>query len=361
MSADEIRSILDDPARVEAVDRRNMLRQINEFPEQCETALGIARSFEDKHTQFEPNVVVMTGVGDCGTAADMATVISDKVKIPLVSKHGGYLPSYADERALVLVVDYIGNGFTALQNYKEASARNAEVVCITGGGRLAEVAAADGRRVIKIPSAQLARTAIGYMFIQLLGVMSQYRVSVTATEAVYSAIKLLKGIRESLRFEHPASRNIAKQAAEFLYNKMPVVFGTTGYRSVIARRWKSQLGANAKRPAFSSIMVDAAAAEISAWELAGGNRDGFAFVLLNDPAERNSESEILNARAKQILGDSYAVLELDMKGSTPAEKLLYGMYLADYVSYYLALLYGVDPTPTEFVKAMESLEIEDVE
>ncbi len=356
MSSEEIQPILDDPARMQAVDRKGMLRQINEFPEQCETALGIARSFEDKYAEFEPSMVLVTGTGDCGTAADMAAVISDKITVPLVSKHGGYLPSYVDERALVLIVDYAGNGRNALQNYREAKGRGSEIVCVTGGGKLAEVAGADGVRVIKIPAAQLARTATGYMFVQLLGLLSQYRVSSSATDAVFSAIKLIKGAREALRFEFPASRNKAKQAAEFLYGKIPVVFGTTGYRSVIARRWKSQLGANAKRPAFASVTVDAAAGEISAWELAGGNRDQFAYVFLNDPSDKNNDADVLNARAKQILGTTYAVLDLDINGTTAAEKLLYGMYFADFVSYYLALLYEVDPTPTEFVKAMESPE-----
>jgi glucose/mannose-6-phosphate isomerase len=359
MGADEIRPALDDPARVEAVDRRNMLRQINEFPEQCETALGIARSFESKQLDFEPSLVLLTGTGDCGTAADMAAVVSDRMEIPLISKHGGYLPSYVNERTLVLVVDYTGNGRSALQNYKEARARNAEVVCITGGGKLGETASKDGVRVVKIPSAQLARTAVGYMFIAALAVMSQYGVSGLASDAVYSAIKLLKSARESLRFEYPASRNLAKQAAEFLYAKFPVIFGSTGYRSVVARRWKSQLGANSKRPAIESIILDAAAGEISAWELAGGSRDMFAFVFLRDPADKDADTVILIDKATQLLGESYRVLNVDIAGVTAAEKVLHGLYFADYVSYYLALLYEIDPTKTDYITAMESENVED--
>ena len=36
-----------------------------------------------------------------------------------------------------------------------------------------------------------------------------------------------------------------------------------------------------------------------------------------------------------------------MRGATIIEKLLYGVYLGDYVSYYLALLAGVDPSAME--------------
>jgi glucose/mannose-6-phosphate isomerase len=358
MSADESRPVLDDPARIQSVDRRGMLRQINEFPEQCETALGIARSFEYNFAEFEPTVMLMTGTGDSGTAADVAAAVSDQVGVPIVSEHGGRLPSYIGESALVVIVDYTGNSRSALQNYREAKSRNAEVVCLTGGGKLAEAAAKDGTRIVKIPTGQLPRTALGYMFVQLLGIMAQYRLTGSAEDTVYSGIKLLKSLRESLRFEYPASRNIAKQTAESLYGKVPVVLAAPDYRAVVARRWKSQLGANSKRPAFASITIDAAAGEISAWEMTGGNRDLFAFVFLVDSADRMSELGTATERAKQLLSDKYVVLELEMKGATACEKLLYGLYLADYVSYYLALLYEVDPRTTELVNAMESEETE---
>jgi glucose/mannose-6-phosphate isomerase len=354
MSADEVRPILDDAVRVQQVDRKGMLRQINEFPEQCETALGIARSFEYNRAEFQPAMVCMTGTGDSGTAADMAAVVIEQITVPVLSKHGGRLPSFVGETSLVIVVDYVGNSRSSLQNYREAKARNAEVVCVTGGGSLGEAAAKDGMRVVKIPTGQSARTAVGYMFIEILAIMAQYGLTSNVEEMVSSAVNLLKSTRESLRFEYPAERNAAKQAAEFLFNKTPVVFGSPGYRSVLARRWKSQIGANSKRPAFESIAIDAAAGEISAWETAGVLTEQFVFVFLKDASDKTSELGTVIERTSQVLSANYGVLELEMKGATPAERLLYGLYLADFASYYLALLYEVDPTKTEYVTLIES-------
>ena len=359
MSADQVQPILDDPERVQAVDRKNMLRQINEFPEQCETALAIARSFEYDYIEFEPAVVFMTGTGDSSLAADMAAAaVSDQIKAPVVSDHGGRLPSYIGETALVVVVDYTGNSRSALQSYKDAKAANAQLVCVAGGGKLAEAAAKDGTRIVRIPAGQPPRMAVGYMFVQLLGIMAQYRLTVGAEDMVFSAIKLLKSTRESLRFEYPASRNTAKQTAEFLFGKVPVVFGAPGYRAVVAERWKIQIGANSKRPVMASLLPDAAAGEVSAWELAGDGFAEFAFVFLKDALDKMSEVGPVMDRTRHLLSDRYGILELEMMGATTAEKLFYGLYLADYVSYYLALLYEVDPTRTEYVTAIESKETE---
>lgn len=357
MSSDQLATILDDQERVQAIDRRNMLRQINELPEQCETALGIARAFQFHYAQFEPGVVLITGTGDSGFAAHMvAAAVAEQAKVPVISDCGARMPAYVGQTALVAVVDYTGHSQTALQNYREAKARGAELVCVAGGGRLAETAAQDGTRVIKLPSGQPARTAIGYLFVQLLGLLAQYRLIEPAEDFVDSGIKLLKNVRESLRFEYPSARNIAKRTAEFLFGKALVVVGAPGYRSVVAARWQSQIGANSKRPAFVSLLSGTAESELSAWETAGGEGPEFAFVLLKDVSDKTSETGLAMERMKEIVSDRCGVMELEMREATPTEKMLHGLYLADYVSYYLALLYEVDPTPTAAPRAPEPAE-----
>ena len=74
---------LDDVARMQEIDKRNMLRLINELPEQFETALGVARSFTIEPPETTPTGVFITGVGDSGLAADMAaTVLGEEADSP---------------------------------------------------------------------------------------------------------------------------------------------------------------------------------------------------------------------------------------------------------------------------------------
>src|SRR5450759_4129438 len=98
---------LDDVARMQAVDKRNMLRLINELPEQCETALGIARSFAVEPPENMPSGVFITGGGEAGLAADRAAaVLAGEAEVPIISDHGGRLPKHVGENSLVIVVDY---------------------------------------------------------------------------------------------------------------------------------------------------------------------------------------------------------------------------------------------------------------
>lgn len=355
MTTEQPVPILDDPAKMQAVDRRNMLRLISELPEQCETALGIGRSVAVDPLSTNPNVVYITGVGDSAIAGDMAAAaVGDDVKVPVVSDHGSRLPEYVGEEALVFVVDYAGKSQSSLRNYREARLRGANVICITSGGKLFEAASKDGAKMVKIPPGQPPRSAIGYLLVPLVAAMERLGLVTGNTEQLSYAIKLMKNAREMFRFENFTLRNVAKQTALALQGKLPVIYGAPGYRMAVANRWKSQINANSKAPAFAGAFPDITEAEISGWEMAGKEVSDLVFIFLKDAVDKTTEIASLMSASKELLG-RHGVIEIDMKGATTAEKLLYGTYLGDFVSCYLALLYEVDPSATENIAFVESL------
>ena len=349
----ELTPTLDDVARMQSVDRRNMLRLINELPEQCETALGIARSFVIEPPEARPNGVFITGVGDSGLAADMAAaVLADAAEVPIVSDHGGRLPKHVGENSLVIVVDYSGNSESELRNLREAKHKGANVICVTGGRKLLELASSEGIGTIRIPPGQPQRSAIGYLFVPLVVAVEQLGLASGQIEKLSHAIKLMKNAREALRFENPTARNVAKQTAERLFGKLVVIYGVPGYRAAVASRWKSQIDANSKGLAFTGAFPDLALSDISGWEFAKNRSGEFGIVLLSDASDKGEMARLMTA-SEEVLGE-FGVVRLDLRGATTMERLLYGVYLGDYVSYYLALLYGVNPMVSENVSQVQS-------
>lgn len=353
MSTDQPISILDDISKVQFIDKKNMLRLINELPEQCETALGIGRNYAVDELEIKPNVVFITGVGDSGTAGDMAVEATiGEMSVPVICGHGGKLPGYVGEESLVLAVDYSGKSETTIRNYKEAKQCGANVICITSGGKLLETAAADGTKIIKLLPGQPKRTAIGYLFVPIITVLEQCGLSSGVIDKLSYAIKLMKNVREALRFDIKSERNVAKKAALSLAGKTAVIFGAPGYRKVVAEHWKSQFSANAKEPSTAGVFPDIIEGEISGWELAEKQNREICFVFLRD---RNDKTEIADQMtfAEELLSN-FNTVNIDIKGTTSIEKMLYGIYLGDYISFYLALLNEVDPTLNESVKFIES-------
>ena len=334
--------VLDDSARMQSVDKRNMLRLINELPEQCETALGIGRSFAMEPVATKPNVVLFVGVGDSGLAADMAAeALAEEMEAPVVSQHVSRMPLCVGEESIVFVIDYSGKSQTGLRACKSAQERGATVICVTSGGRLRE-AVAEHKQILHTPSGQPSRSAIGYLVLAPVAAVEQLGLAPGAVEKTSHAIKLLKNMREFLRFDTTTPRNMAKQIAEALFEKTPVIYGATGYRSLVAARWKSQIGANSKSPVLTGLFPDLVDGEICAWEQASERLCNPAFVFLTDASDKASENRALMQAAGELVA-KFGATEVEMKGSTTIERMLYGTYLADYVSYYLAIMREVDP------------------
>ena len=353
MSTQEPLPILDDMARVQSVDRRYMLRLINELPEQCETALGMGRSLALDELAEPPNVVYITGVGDSGSGAICAVAsVTPVANVPVVAGHGPRVPGYVGEKSLVIAIDYAGNSETTLRAYREAKLRGATVICATTGGALGEAASEDGTKTIKMPGGQPARTAMGYILLPVVAALERLGIAPGITEQFLYAIRLTKNVREMLRFEIPTARNLAKQIAQALVDRVPVIYATAGYRVPLANRWASQIGANAKSPAGVAMFPGALEGSICAWEDCGKSLRDATLMFLRDPLDHDTElADVMDVTRDMIV--SNPVLEVEIRGSTTAEKLLYGVYLGDYVSYYLALAYGVDPSACDSARTIE--------
>lgn len=359
MTTDSVHA-LDDAVRMQAIDKRNMLRLINELPEQCETALGMARGYNIDALDVHPACVFFTGVGDSGLAADMAAaVLAEQATIPIVANHGGRLPNYVGENSLVIVVDYSGKNQSEIRCLREAKRRGARVICVTSGGKLLEEAVKEEIKTIKVPPGQLHRLAIGYLFVPLIVIAEKLGIVQGQIEKLSHAIKLMKNVREGFRFENPLARNIAKQTAQALFQKLVVIYGASDYREAVACRWKTQIDANSKRLAFAGAFLDLAICEMSGWESVSDRPNEFGIVILRDPEDRGEIADLIEASEKNL--EPFGVIRVDTRGASAMEKLLYGVYMGDFVSYYLALLNGNNPSATENVSLMESSAVSEAE
>ncbi len=186
----------------------------------------------------------------------------------------------------------------------------------------------------------------------VVAVMEKLELLTGQVEKLAYGINLLKNVRETIRSEVPQARNIAKQTAQALLGKLSVVYGATGYRTVVAERLKNQISSNAKSAACRGNFPDVVEGTICGWELAREQCKGVAFLFITDADDRSEVADQM-AAAREAL-EEYATVNVEMKGNTNIEKLLYGIYIADFISCYLAFLYGVDPTATELTTRIKA-------
>jgi glucose/mannose-6-phosphate isomerase len=335
---------LDDPAALRALDPKDMAGLTLGFPEQCHTAVEIARQAPTRSAAPAPKNVVVTGLGGSAIGGDMLRALMEKeAGIPCAVNRDYHLPAYVGPDTLVIAASYSGNTEETLAAYEEAQRAGAPVLAVTSGGALADRAEADGHAVIRVPGGQPPRSATGYLFFPMLVALQRRDILPSQDGALLETIALLKARRDALRPEAPAAQNPAKSLAHALHGKLPVVHGTTPYLQVVAYRWKCQLNENAKTHGMTNAYPELDHNEIIGWVKATAQTNSWALVTLRDPDEGAKMAKRIEVTTR-LIGDAAQQHEIRAEGDSLLARMLGASYLGDWVSVYLAYLYGVDPT-----------------
>jgi len=338
-------AVVDDFGRIREIDKQGMIDLVVGFPEQCRKAAEIAGRWTPKTAlDGKPDVVVVCGLGGSAIAGDMAAAVyADVLDCPMLTNRDYNLPKFVSSKSLVICESYSGNTEETLSAYDDARRRGSRIVCITSGGKLAENAERDGVDLVLVPGGQPPRSATGYMFVAMIFVLEKLGAASGAVENLSGAISLLERAREEWKPETNSENNRAKKLALDLFGRIPIVYGSVGITGVTAFRWKCQINENAKAHSFANVLPEFNHNEIMGWEGAAAQSSGFAAVFIRDASDTSRIAQRIKITSK-IIPESFPVYDVALEGENNLERLLWGFYLGDFMSVYLAICYGVNPT-----------------
>src|SRR3989338_10689845 len=147
------------------IDNYNMLKVIEEFPEQCRTAMELPKGMS---VTGKVDKIAVIGMGGSAVGGDLLKIYMHSSKIPVFVIRDYKVPNFVDENTLVFAVSYSGNTEETLSALEDAMKKKAKVVAVTSGGSLA----ARAKKVIKVPPGLQPRAALGYLFFPVLGVLA---------------------------------------------------------------------------------------------------------------------------------------------------------------------------------------------
>jgi glucose/mannose-6-phosphate isomerase len=348
-------TVLDDLGAIKKIDSRGMLGFIRSFPEQIEEAMRIAEDVDID--SFNPYQIVIAGVGGSAIGGDiLASWLFKRIKIPIFVNRAYKLPSFVGENTLLFAVSYSGNTEETLSLFEESLKKRCRVIAITSGGKLGERCNNENAVLISIPTGKPPRAAVAYLFMPIVVVLKKLGLYESEGE-VAVAIQNLKALRERLVPKNPTKANPAKQIALQLLNETPIIYGLAIFNA-IARRWQTQLNENAKVLSWHGTFPEMNHNEIEAWAN-DFNPKRFTAVLLRDNFLLDTRLQKRVRLTKDSILEKHAknVIEVVAKGGDEKDylaRMLYAMYLGDYVSIYLAILRGIDPTPVKTIETFKS-------
>jgi len=189
-TADE--QILDDRARISALDQGGMLDLVAGFGELLDEAVEIARSAELPRPESIRSVVVL-GLGGSAIGGDLVTTLmGDQLKVPIKVIRGYELPGFVDASTLVIASSYSGNTEETLSALRAALETRARIVCLTSGGEMEEVASERGLPSIKLKAGQPPRSALPFSFAALLRALSAAQLLPDMMDALEASVDWVK-------------------------------------------------------------------------------------------------------------------------------------------------------------------------
>jgi len=335
---------LDDLSAMQALDAEGMLQQIRNLPAQCRRAWADLEGWDLPQGHRSPKAVVIAGMGGSAIGGDLLRTWAEPVApVPIVVVRDYRLPAWVGPETLVVASSYSGETEETLAAFQEAVQRGARVVALTTGGRLAEWAGAQGTPLVRMSHRSVPRAALGASFVSLLGIAHRAGLVPDPQPDLDEALAEMERLREEVDAVVPEERNPAKRLARALHGRPVLICGAEHLREV-ARRWKGQFNENAKAWAFHEELPELHHNSVLAYESQPTVNRLMAVVLLTSPHyyPRNG----LRFQATETLLERYEVahFRVEARGTSRLAQMLTTLYFGDYVSFYLAALYGQDPT-----------------
>ncbi|MFN8388199.1 MAG: bifunctional phosphoglucose/phosphomannose isomerase [Anaerolineales bacterium] len=349
---------LDDLERFKQLDTLNMLGEIDNLPDQLASAyqLGMKHALPD-WKDFKQ--VVIAGMGGSAIGADLlASYCASLAPLP-VSVHRDYsLPLFArGSETLVICSSHSGNTEETLDAFESARKSECRIVVVCTGGELAKRAKDNNIPLWTFDHAGQPRAAVGFSFGLLLAMFQRLGFLPDQSKEMEDAVASMKRTQQHLKADVPAVKNPAKRYAGQLMGRW-VTFMGSGLLSVVARRWKGQINEVAKAGANFEFLPEADHNTLAGTMNPQETLNAHTMTLfLRAPSDhpRNRLRSDLTRKAFMLEGMNTDYV--DARGDTPLAHMWTSILFGDYMSYYLAMGYGVDPTPiqalVEFKEAMK--------
>lgn len=310
-----------------------MQELIKNLPLQIKESLQIFRETGISALNREIHQVVIAGLGGSGIGGTiMADLARPHAHIPVVVTKDYSIPAFVDEFTLFIASSYSGNTEETLMALEQALERKAHVICITSGGKMAEMAQKNGLGLLQIPGGNPPRGCLGYSLTQLICIFHHYGIVPDLW---------MNQLESAIGFLDTHSANIQQEAlklSQALLQKIPVIYADASMEGV-AVRFRQQLNENAKMLAWHHVVPEMNHNELVGWTQKNENL-AVVYLRNKDDYFRNQARIAINREVISTYAGS--VHDIWSEGNNRIEQTMYHIHFCDWVSYHLSELRGVD-------------------
>ncbi len=307
---------------------------IARFMDQLDEAMEIGRNVKLKSTRDNIHHVYVAGLGGSGIGADfVASFVAQECNVPYIVRKGYSVPAFVGPNTLAIASSYSGNTEETLIAYEKIKAQGANIIAIASGGKVIELAKADGYDYAQVPTGWPSpRACLGYsLTVQLWILQHMGFISDQCTNDLQASIGLLRSESEAIKV-------YAREIADQLHNKIPIIY-IEDRMEPVAVRLRQQINENSKALCWHHVIPEMNHNELVGWT---EKNDDLAVIYLRNEDDYSRNALRMDINKEIIRKYTDTVLEVWSKGDTMIGRAMYLVHLGDWVSWYLSELRGKD-------------------
>lgn len=312
--------------------------------------------------------IVLAGMGGSGIVGDIVTDVArrmaSKIQFEVINNY--HIPESVPEDALVIGISASGNTAETLSFVAEAERRGIKGVVISSGGKMEEFAKLSRNfTFIKTEILKVPRSTFSGLIFAVLKLLSDNSL-LDVNNDIEETIECLGRVRDEC-CDIASNGNKALEIAAKIVDDdrmfIPIIYGAR-YTRAAGRRFRQSLNENAKVHAFSGEIPEICHNSIVGWDTGAALANGIERIdghhmraipillkLDEDPPEVQARFGIVEKILKET---GIEPITAPYIGRSYLSKTFSLIYYLEYVTYYTAILRGVNPILTPSIDRLKS-------
>lgn len=324
---------------IKKLDPNNVLDSTEMFVDQCEQIWTDVKNITYPQEYNQTKNVVICGMGGSSYGGRIIqNLLKETLKIPVYVNDDYSLPAYVESSSLVLLSSYSGTTEEVLSAGKKALTKKAKVTWIASSDSLARLLNINNLPGVTFdprcnPSGK-PRLGTGYSVLGSIAILNQIGLVKIEDGVIQQTIHELRKEKEKIKTE-------AIKFAKEIFESIPIIFAAEFLKGN-AYVLRNQINETAKSFSAFSELPDLNHYLMEGLKNPSNKKIKIIFIT------SDLYSDIIKKRfdlTKDVVGkNNVEFLEYKPQGSTKISQVLNTLAFGGYLSLYLALLYGQDPS-----------------
>ncbi|HLC94231.1 MAG TPA: SIS domain-containing protein [Patescibacteria group bacterium] len=333
-----------DTQKIKKLDTADVYSSIKQLPHQIEQAMkDVERiAYPEKYRDAE-NIAISGMGGSIYNYYVISSLFTRELHKPIIAVNGYELPAYMKAKTLFVGSSYSGSTEETIASTTDAIKQNLLVTALTTGGKLGEL-----MKFHDLPFYQFTphfnpcgqpRVGVGYMIFGAIFILSHLGLLHLDIAAVHSAITTLKNNDARIQEKAYKLKNQMKDTI--------IIFVGSEHVSGVVHAARNQINETAK--AFAQYHLIPELNHHLMEGLTYPKDKKLTFVFYNSHLYHGRNRKRYDVTKKVLDKQGVPYIDVSLEGKNKLEEFLLYLQLSSYLSFFLGIDYGVDPSQIQWV------------